>query len=40
MDSTQIGYFALCMLGGFFVLAVPWSGILLLNFRREKKADK
>ncbi len=37
MDTTQIGYFVLCMFGGLFIIAVPWSGIILLNAKRERK---
>jgi hypothetical protein len=31
----DIGYFLLCMLGGAFILLVPWSGIMLLMVRGQ-----
>lgn len=37
MNTTDMLYFGLCMLGGFFVIAIPWSGILLLTARRDTK---
>jgi hypothetical protein len=40
MDGTQVGYFLLCILGGLFVVGVPWSGIILLNLKREKKPTR
>ena len=40
MDSTQIGYFLLCMLGGAFVIGIPWSGVILLMLKRDPNAKK
>jgi hypothetical protein len=37
MDATQIGYFLLSMFGGLCVIAIPWSGIILLNAKSEKR---
>jgi hypothetical protein len=37
MDTTQIGYFLLSMLGGLCVVGVPWAGIVLLTAKRERK---
>jgi hypothetical protein len=35
MDSTQVGYFILCMIGGLFIVGIPWSGIILLLAKRD-----
>lgn len=40
MDSTQIVYFILCMLGGAFVIGIPWSGVILLLAKRDQQAKK
>lgn len=40
MDGTQIGYFILCFIGGMFVIGIPYSGIILLNIKREQKAKR
>lgn len=40
MNSTDVFYFLLSMLGGFFVIAVPWSGVLLLLARRDPKQPR
>ncbi len=37
MDATQIGYFLLSVVGGLCVVAIPWSGIILLNAKSERK---
>ncbi len=28
-------YFVLSILGGFFIIAIPWSGMLLIIAKRE-----
>gem|GEM_PF-5059023 len=33
----QIIYFLISMLGGFFIIAIPWSGLLLIMAKREPK---
>ena len=30
-------YFILSILGGFFIIAIPWSGMLLIIAKREPK---
>ena len=40
MSSSDVGYFLLSMLGGFFIIAVPWSGVLLLLARRDPKSSR
>ncbi len=35
----DIGYLLLCMLGGAFILLVPWSGIMLLLVRGQGKSQ-
>jgi hypothetical protein len=35
-QTMDLGYFLLCMLGGAFILLVPWSGILLLLLRGQE----
>jgi len=32
-------YFALSILGGFFIIAIPWSGMLLIMAKREPKPE-
>lgn len=36
----DIAYFLLSMLAGFFVIAIPWSGILLIMARRDTQAPR
>jgi hypothetical protein len=33
-------YFVLSILGGFFIIAIPWSGMLLIIAKREPKPPK
>lgn len=33
----DIVYFLICVLGGFFVVGIPWSGFILILLRREGK---
>jgi hypothetical protein len=33
--AMDVGYFLLCVLGGAFILLVPWSGIMLLMVRGQ-----
>ncbi len=33
----QVFYFIISMLGGFFVIAIPWSGIILIMSKHPSK---
>ncbi len=33
---NNVLYFILSMVAGFFLIAIPWSGIILIITRREK----
>jgi hypothetical protein len=33
---VELVYFIASMLGGFFIIAIPWSGVLLIMARRDK----
>ena len=35
----EVGYFILCMIGGAFILLVPWSGLLLLMAKGQGKSQ-
>ena len=33
----QVFYFIVSMLGGFFIIAIPWSGIMLIMGKHPNK---